>query len=177
MVLRLLKLTTPLLLMKTQLISFYALLFCAGTVLILKAEAPGNLASSILTQALAGRILNADVQPGSANTQPDGDNGRMRISYCSYKGTGTDKNQPHLDLQIKQSDTPANARALFESSKMIYRGQDVSGVGDAAFRSTMPPQLHILKGRSFIIVTAGRAKADPALEESAASEVLRRLRD
>jgi hypothetical protein len=163
--------------MKTQLISLYAVLFCAGTVLILKAEAPNNLASSILTEGLAQRILNTDVQPASVNTQPDGDNGKMRISYCSYKGSGTDKNPPHLDLQIRQSDTPANARALFESTKMIYRGQDVAGVGDAAFRSTMPPQLHVLKGRSFIIVTAGRNKADPSLEESAASEVLRRLRD
>jgi hypothetical protein len=136
-----------------------------------------NLASSILTQALAERILSRDVEPAAGNNQPDGGGslGRIRVSHCSYAssaGAGG-KQASFLDFTLKRLETAALAKAQFESSKIVYRGKDVSSVGEAAFRPVSPSQLHVLKGRYYIIVAAPA----PNMEENAASEILRRLRD
>ncbi|HXM74064.1 MAG TPA: hypothetical protein VN904_02215 [Chthoniobacterales bacterium] len=137
-----------------------------------------NIAASVLTQALAERILDAEVDPASTNTQPDGHAARVRISHCSYQTKASEKKSGHIDLVVRQSETTEGARAQFESAKVIYRGKEVSGLGEAAFRPTTLSQVHVLKGRSYIIVTAGASfKADAKLEENAASEILRRLRD
>ena len=137
-----------------------------------------NIAASVLTQALAERILDAEVDPASVNTQPDGHAARIRISHCSYQTKATEKKAGHIDLVVRQSETAEGARAQFESAKVIYRGKEVSGLGEAAFRPGTLSQVHVLKGRSYIIVTAGTSfKANPKLEENAASEILRRLRD
>ncbi len=136
-----------------------------------------NMASTILTPVLASRILSGDVEPGSSNSQPDGGFARMRISHCSYKTTAVGKQAAYLDFDLRQMDTPALAKAQFESSKIIFRGQDVSGVGEAAFRPVSPAQLHVLKGRYYIVVSAGKSKSDASAEENAVAEILRRLRD
>lgn len=136
-----------------------------------------NMASTILPPVLASRILSGDVEPGSGNNQPDGGFARMRTSHCSYKTTASGKQAGYLDFDLRQMDTPALAKAQFESSKIIFRGQDVSGIGEAAFRPVSPAQLHVLKGRYYIVVSAGKSKADPSVEENAVAEILRRLRD
>jgi hypothetical protein len=137
-----------------------------------------NIAAGVLTQALAERILDAEVNPASGNTQPDGHAARVRISHCSYQTKASEKKTGHIDLVVRQSETPEGAKAQFESAKVIYRGQDVGGLGEAAFRPNTLSQVHVLKGHSYLIVTAGASfKADPHLEENAASEILRRLRD
>jgi hypothetical protein len=136
-----------------------------------------NLASTILTQALAERILSRDVEPAAGNNQPDGGSSfaKMRVSHCSYATSASTrgKQASYLDFTLRQLETPALAKAQFESLKIIFRGKDVSGVGEAAFRPTSPSQLHVLKGRFYIVVTAPA----PDMEENAASEILRRLRD
>jgi hypothetical protein len=137
-----------------------------------------NIAAGVLTQALAERILDAEVDPASGNTQPDGHAARVRISHCSYQTKASEKKSGHIDLVVRQSETAEGARVQFDSAKVIYRGKEVSGLGEAAFRPATLSQVHVLKGRSYIIVTAGASsKADPKLEENAASEILRRLRD
>jgi hypothetical protein len=137
-----------------------------------------NIAAGVLTQALAERILDAEVDPASGNTQSDGHAARVRISHCSYQTKASEKKTGHIDLVVRQSETPEGAKAQFESARIIYRGQDVTGLGEAAFRPNTLSQVHVLKGRSYIIVTAGTSfKANPKLEENAASEILRRLRD
>jgi hypothetical protein len=136
-----------------------------------------NLASTILTQALAGRILSRDVVPAAENSQPDGGSslGRMRVSHCSYATSASvpGKQASYLDFTLRQLETAALAKAQFESLKIVYRGKDVSGVGEAAFRPISPSQLHVLKGRFYIVVSAPA----PDMEENAAAEILRRLRD
>jgi hypothetical protein len=136
-----------------------------------------NLASTILTQALAERILSRDVEPAAGNNQPDGGSslGKMRVSHCSYATSASvpGKQASYLDFTLRQLETAALAKAQFESLKIVYRGKDVSGVGEAAFRPTSPSQLHVLKGRFYIVVTAPA----PNMEENAAAEILRRLRD
>jgi hypothetical protein len=136
-----------------------------------------NIASHALTKALAERILGAEVDAASANTQPDGHAANIRISHCSYQTKASEKKSGHIDLIVRQSETAEGARAQFDSAKVIYRGIEVSGLGNAAFRPATLSQVHVLKGRCYIIVTAGTARAEPGLEESAASEILRRLRD
>ena len=136
-----------------------------------------NLASTILTQALAERILSRDVEPAAGNNQPDGGSnlGKIRVSHCSYatSASARGKQASFLDFTLRRLDTPALAKAQFESAKIIYRGKDVNSVGEAAFRPTSPSQLHVLKGRFYIVVTAPA----PDMEENAAAEILRRLRD
>ena len=135
-----------------------------------------NLASSILTKPLAERILSRDVEPGAENNQPDGVGfAKMRSSHCSYATAASvrGKQAAYLDFALRRLETPELAKEQFESSRIIFRGKDVSGVGEAAFRPTSPSQLHVLKGRFYIVVTAPA----PDMEESAVAEILSRLRN
>ena len=182
MVLGLLKLTTGQLprLLLTMKIRFPWLIIVAlalPSVWATEADLKENIASRLLTQALAERILGAEVEAASANSQPDGHAANIRLSHCSYQTKASEKKSGHIDLILRQSDTAEGARAQFDSAKIIYRGQEVSGLGDTAFRPATLSQVHVLKGRNYIIVTAGTFKAEPGLEENAASEILRRLRD
>ena len=180
MVLRLLKLTTGELprLPLTMKIRFPWLIIVAlSSVWATELDLKENIASRVLPQALAERILGAEVDAASGNSQPDGHAATVRISHCSYQTKPSEKKTGHIDLIIRRAETAEAARAQFDSAKVIYRGKEVSGLGDAAFRPGALSQVHVLKGRCYIIVTAGTVKADPGLEENAASEVLRRLRD
>ena len=157
--------------------SFLTALLWLGTSCIANADPPKNLASSILTQPLAERILNIDVEADSANSQPDTENARTLISHCSYRAKDPGTNAAHIDVVLRQSENADLAKEQFDGAKVVYRGTDVPGMGDAAFRTKLPAQLQVLKGRVWLMVTAGTFKADPALEELVAQEVLRRLRE
>ena len=140
-----------------------------------KAEPGRNLASSVLTQTLAEEILGADLEPDRGNTQPDLSSVKTVISHCAYAAKGSGRNLPHVDLVVRVSETPDAAKGQFDGARAVYSGKEVSGLGDAAFRSSLPEQLNILKGRVWITITAGRFKADTKLEEQVANEILRRL--
>lgn len=140
-----------------------------------RAEPPKNLASSIITEGVAARVLNTEVEADVANAQSDFDNAKTLISHCAYRGKDSRTNAAHVDVLLRQSESADIAKEQFDGAKAVYRGKDVAGIGDAAFRTTLPAQLHILKGRVWVIVTAGTFKADPALEEEVAQIVLKRL--
>jgi hypothetical protein len=163
--------------MTPRFVSFLAAALSLVALFVSNAEAGNNLASTVFPERAAEEILKTDVEAASGNAQPDITSAKTLISYCSYKTKTGKTNAAHIDVTVRKSETPEDAKAQFDSGKLIYRGQDLSGIGDAAFRSTSPPQLMVLKGKYWIMVTAGTFKPDPALEESAASEILRRLRD
>ncbi|MEP6811084.1 MAG: hypothetical protein ABI992_12640, partial [Chthoniobacterales bacterium] len=70
----------------------------------------------------------------------------------------------------------ADAKTTFESSKAIFHGEDVSGLGDAAYRTKAPAQLNVLKGANWLIISAGTLRAaDKALQEKAAREIIAKV--
>ncbi|SRR5581483_9417463 len=148
-----------------------------GAIVFANAEGEKNLAATLFTESDATDLMPAEVKAASYNSQADGPSAGALTSQCGYVSTKKDRQIAHVDLVVKRWKTAELAKAQFDSMKTIYRGADVSGVGDAAFRSTNPAQLHVLKGRTFVTVTAVKVQADKAMEEAVASVALRRLRD
>jgi hypothetical protein len=148
-----------------------------GAILFAQADGGKNLAATLFTESDATDVMPAEVQAAASNTAADGQSAGSLTSQCSYVSTKKNRQIAHVDLMVKQWKNAELARAQFESMKIIYRGADVSGVGDAAFRSINPAQLHVLKGRTFVTVTAVKVQADKAMEEAVAATALRRLTD
>jgi hypothetical protein len=136
-----------------------------------------NLAATIFTESDAQQVYSGEVEPANYNQQPDKDGAGMHLSRCGYSWKKKSRQVAHVDLELHQWKTAEMARTQFDSIKQVYRGTDVSGMGDAAFRSSTPAQLHILKGRMWISVTANTFKPDPAMADQVAAVALRRLRD
>jgi len=79
---------------------------------------------------------------------------------------------------LRKTATVEEAKNTFLSSKKIYNGQDVAGLGDLAYRTAAPAQLNVLKGRDWLIITAGVFPvADVSLQEKAAREILKNIHD
>jgi hypothetical protein len=160
--------------MKTSARLLLAAMFWLATSLG-QAEPVKNLASSILTLTLAEQILGADLEPDRVNSQPDINSVRTLISHCAYAARSSGRNAPHVDLMVHISDNADMAKGQFDGAKAVHAGKDVTGLGDAAFRSSLPGQLNVLKGRVCITITAGTFKANAKMEEEVASQILGRL--
>lgn len=160
--------------MKTSACLSLAAMFWLGTSLG-ETEPVKNLASSVLTLTLAEQILGTELEPDRANSQPDITSVRTLISHCAYAAKRSGKNAPHVDLMVHISETADAAKGQFDGAKAVHAGKEVTGLGDAAFRSSLPGQLNVLKGRVCITITAGTFKADATIEEQVANQVLGRL--
>ena len=148
-----------------------------SAIVFANAEGGKNLAATLFTESDATDVMPAEVKAASSNSQADGPSAGALTSQCGYVSTKKNRQIAHVDLVVKQWKTPELAKAQFESMKTIYRGSDVTGVGDAAFRCANPAQLHVLKGRTFLTVTAVKVQADKTMEEAVAATALRRLSD
>jgi hypothetical protein len=136
------------------------------------AEAP-NRASQILTPALAKKLLGVDVQASADNTAPDTVNGATWVSQAQYSVKGGTANTPCVGMLLRHAGSKDEAKQIFQQSKNTFKGTDVAGLGDAAYRTKMPPQLDVLKGSNWLIINCGTfTKPDTAGEENAAKELL-----
>ena len=135
-----------------------------------------NMATKLLTSEAAQRILNAPVEAGKVNSETDMKSGTTVVSRCSYSVKGDLPTTITVSLMLRRAGTPEEAKAIFLASEQIYHGEDVGGLGDAAYRTAAPAQLNILKGRSWLIISAGVfPKPDPVMQEKAAREILKNL--
>jgi adenosylmethionine-8-amino-7-oxononanoate aminotransferase len=137
-----------------------------------------NIAAKVLTSEAAQRVLSAPVEAGKVNSEADMKSGATVISRCSYSVKGDSAMTISVSLMLRRAGTTEEAKAIFLSSKQTYHGEDVGGLGDAAYRTAAPAQLNVLKGKSWLIISAGAfPKADPSLQEKAAREILKNLQD
>jgi hypothetical protein len=136
-----------------------------------------NKASQILTADMAAKMLGGEVQANSCNSESDTTNGATWVSrsYFSKKGGII---SPSLGLLIRHAANKAEAKKIFESSKSTFSGETVAGLGDAAYRTKSPPQLNVLKGSNWLILSAGTfSKPDTAAQEKLAKEILPKVQD
>lgn len=136
----------------------------------------GNRASTLLTAALAQGILGVPVEASTSNTAPDTGAGKTWASRASYTAKSTEGEHPGITLLMGHVSTAAEAKDIFESNRDASRGVAVPGIGDAAYRTADPAQLNVLKGATWLIISAGTpAKPDTAAQEKAAKEILAKL--
>jgi hypothetical protein len=137
-----------------------------------------NIAAKVLTAEIAERILNAPVEAAKANSEADMKSGATVVSRCSYSVKGDSPTAIRVSLMFRRAGTPEEAKAIFLASKTTYNGQDVGALGNPAYRTAAPAQLNVLKGRSWLIISAGAfPKADSSLQEKAAREILKNIQD
>jgi hypothetical protein len=132
-------------------------------------------ASKILTAELAQKILGAPVEAGGSG-MADTEIGQTWVSRVSYHVKSGAASAPEISLLIRHASAAADAKTIFESSKATFHGEDVSSLGDSAYRTKSPAQLDILKGANWLIISAGTfSNPDPATQEKAAREILAKM--
>ena len=166
---------------KIQLITAIATVFLLAPVYSSCAEppAPGdNLAAKVFTEEMAQRIFSAPVKPADRNKEADIKNGAITVSRCSYSVTGDAALPITVSLMLRRAGSADEAKSIFLSSKSTYKGEAVAGLGDDAYHTTTPAQLNVLKGSNWLIISAGAfPKEDRALQEKAANEILKAIKD
>ena len=144
----------------------------------LAGDATDNVAAKIFTAEVAQRIFGAPATPGKVNSEADTKSGGAVISRCSYSVKGDGTTATSVGLMLRRAGTTEEAKTIFLASKQTYHGEEIGNLGDAAYRTAAPAQLNVLKGRDWIIISAGAfPKADPVLQEKAARETLKNLHD
>lgn len=139
------------------------------------ANADDNRASQILTKNVAEQLAGGSVSQQTSGTIKDTEYGNSWASSVTYdvKSSGAT-----LGVNIRHSGTANEAKQKFEQSKAGTKGETVSGIGESAFRTKMPAQLHVLKGKNYLIITAGTFRApDTSLQEKAGRELANRVSD
>ncbi len=135
-----------------------------------------NRAGKILTVDLAQKILGSPPESNAMPAMPDTEIGKTWVSRMSYSSKAGGAASTEISLLIRHGDSADQAKVIFESSKATFKGVDVAGLGDAAYRTQTPAQLDILKGPNWLIISAGTVREpNPALQEKAAREILTRL--
>ncbi|MDQ6809604.1 MAG: hypothetical protein M3Z64_09315 [Verrucomicrobiota bacterium] len=154
------------------------LLFFISAAKILAAEPADNLAAKTFTLEMAQHLLGGPTEPAKRNSQADIRNGSTVVSQCSYSVKGDDITPRTISLLLRRAGDAAEAKNIFLSSKRTYNGQDITDLGDGAYRTAAPAQLNVLKSSNWLIISAGAfPKADTALQEKAAREILKNIRD
>jgi hypothetical protein len=137
-----------------------------------------NIAAKVLTPEVAQRILSAPVEAAKVNSEADMTSGATVVSRCSYLVKGDSPMTIRVSLMLRRAGTTEETKAIFLASKQTCHGEDIGGLGDAAYRTAAPAQLNVLKGKSWLIISAGAfPKADPVLQDKAAREILKNIQD
>lgn len=137
--------------------------------------AADNESARIFTQEMAQLVVGSPVVPSERNSTADIKNGAVIVSQCSYSAQSGDTTTS-VGLTLRRAATPEEAKSTFLSSKNIYNGQEITALGDMAYRTAAPAQLNVLKGRNWLIISAGVfPKPDPAMQEKAARAILKNL--
>jgi hypothetical protein len=136
-----------------------------------------NLATTILTPDLAQRIFGAPAQAAKVNSELDTKSGSAVVSRCSYF-LNSDTGTTTVSLLLRRAASVEEGKAIFFASKRANHDEEIANLGDAAYRTTAPAQLNVLKGANWLIISAGVfPKPDPVLQERAAHEILKNMRD
>jgi len=160
--------------MNKHALSILAILALSTVNLDVKAET-GNRARKMLTPEIAQSILGAPVQESSRNAVADTVMGNTWVSTAAYMLGDNSTSQVSVLIRHGSKEESKNA---FVQCKEMYKGIEVKGIGDAAYRTTSPAQLCVLKGNNWLIFMCGTFKnPDAAGQEKAAKAVLSKLTD
>jgi len=131
-------------------------------------------AAKVLTPELAQSVLGGPVQV-SGSGMDDTEIGKTWVSKVHYK-KAAEGSKGQVGLLIRHASTKEEASNTFESSKTSFKGVDVAGLGDKAYRTQMPAQLNVLKGSNWLIIDAGTfSQPDTAGQEKIAKEILPKI--
>jgi hypothetical protein len=156
----------------SRFILFAAFALCS--VISVRADDP-NRASQILTAELAQKILGTPVESDSTSL-PDTEMGQTWVSRISYHAKNGGASAPGVSLLIRHAAGATEAQTIFESSKATFHGEDVTDLGNPAYRVKTPAQLNVLKGTNWLIISAGTFKTpDSVAQEKAAREILAKM--
>jgi hypothetical protein len=145
---------------------------------LVAADSAVNVAATIFTPDVAQRILGAPAEAAKINFEADMKNGAAVVSRCSYLMKNDAGTATHISLLLRRAASVEEGKAIFLASKLTYHDEEITNLGDAAYRSTAPAQLNVLKGKNWLIISAGVfPKADPLLQEKAAREILKSIQD
>lgn len=134
---------------------------------------PENRAATVLTAEMAEKVLGTPVEPEKVNSEKDAVSGQAWVSRVYYQSKTAEVFAPTVGVLIRHADSKERAKEVFEKSKTLFKGVDVEGLGEPAYRTETPAQLNVLKGQNWLIFSAGTfKKADPEREEQLAKEVL-----
>ncbi|MDQ2867895.1 MAG: hypothetical protein M3R59_05715 [Verrucomicrobiota bacterium] len=160
--------------MKSRSLQIFGILLSVGAISARAGDL--NRASKILTAEAAQTILGAPVEADSRNADADTEMGKTWVSKASYSVKSGGASGIRVSILIRHAPSHEEAQSIFESSKATFHGEDVAGLGDAAYRTKTPAQLNILKGNDWLIITAGTFRdPDPAMQEKLAREILAKM--
>jgi hypothetical protein len=150
-------------------------LVCVGITTL--AHAGENECAKTFTAEVAGRVLSGPVVAAERNSKDDLKNGPTIVSQCGYSAKqGSD--DITIGVTLRKAGTAEEAKSIFLGSKKTYNGQDVSNLGDMAYRTAAPAQLNVLHESTWLVISAGKFPTpDTALQEKAAREILKNIRD
>jgi hypothetical protein len=141
-------------------------------------DAGVNLAATILTPDVAKAIFGAPAEAAKVNSETDMKSGTAVVSRCSYSIKNDAGTATNISLLFRRAATLEEGKAIFLASKLAHHDEEISDLGDAAYRTVAPAQLNVLKGRNWLIISAGAfPKPDPILQEKAAREILKNIPD
>lgn len=153
-------------------------LVLAGIALLVGVEASAdgfNKASTILTKELAEKVMGKPVEGSSSNKEADTINGKTWMSRASYS-VKDDALSGGAGVLIRHAESKAQAKSIFESSKSMFKGVAVPGLGDAAYRTEKPAQLNVLKGSTWLIISCGTfRKPETNGQENIAKAILPKI--
>ena len=112
-------------------------------------------ACAVFTQAEAATALGTEAQPEPVNPRAR----RPRIvTTCTYTGT-RDGKPVAASAQFRFGKTEQEARGAFEDARLQYQTKPMLlAAGMEAFWSGKTGQMHVRKGRTWLIVSVGGAK-------------------
>ena len=131
-------------------------------------------AAKVLTPEIAQSVLGGPVEV-SGSGMDDTEVGKTWVSKVHYK-KAAEGAKGQVGLLIRHASTKEEASNTFESSKSTFKGVDVAGLGDKAYRTQTPAQLNVLKGSNWLIISAGTfSQPDTAGQEKIAKEILPKI--
>ena len=137
-----------------------------------------NLAATILTPDVAKTIFGEPAEAAKINSETDMKSGAAVVSRCSYSIKDEAGTATNISLLFRRAATLEEGKAIFLASQLAHHDEEISGLGDAAYRTVAPAQLNVLKGRNWLIISAGAfPRPDPILQEKAAREILKQIQD
>ncbi len=160
--------------MKKHVLSVLAILSLSTANLNVTAAEPGNRARKMLTAELAQSLLGGAVEESSRNSVADTQVGDTWVSTAAYM---LKNGNSQVSVLIRHG-SKEETKSAYVQCKDMYKGVEVKGIGEAAYRTTTPAQLCVLKGNNWLIFMCGPfTKPDTAGQEKAAKAVLSKLTD
>lgn len=134
-------------------------------------------ACSLVTQEEVADALGVPVGEPESDEFGGEEGGAVRVTTCSF-GSSSLSNLVSASILARES-TPEEVTAAFQSNRsQATSPEPVSGLGEDAFWSSQPPQMHILKGNVYLIIQTRLSDQPGAFDEAKelAKKAVKRLR-